>query len=207
MDADEKRDRLRQGTIGLDWNSMLTADRGDASGSELICKARVISTPPLTPEVMLQAYGEEARICQSPNPQVSLVFSESRPLDLVELERLLEAVGWSRRPVRRVRRALENSLITVGLWRHDPRLPRLIGFARCTGDGVLEATIWDVAIHPLYQGAGLGRQLMDYLLDALRSLGTERVTLFADPGVLPFYERLGWELEPNGHRCGFWYAS
>ena len=193
--------------IGRSGDSMLTGERGDASGSEPIRKAWVISAPPLTSQSMVQAYGENARLCASPNPQVSLVFSRSRPLDLVELERLLEAVGWSRRPVRRVRRALENSLITVGLWRHDPRVPRLIGFARCTGDGVLEATIWDVAIHPLYQGAGLGRQLMDYLLDALRAMGTERVTLFADPGVLPFYERLGWELEPNGHRCGFWYAS
>ena len=169
--------------------------------------AWVISTPLLSPQSMVEAYGEGARLSSSPNPQVSLVFSSSRPLDLVELERLLEAVGWSRRPVRRVRRALEHSLITVGLWRHDPRVPRLVGFARCTGDGVLEATIWDVAIHPLYQGAGLGRQLMDYLIDLLREMGTERVTLFADPGVLPFYERLGWELEPNGHRCGFWYAS
>jgi hypothetical protein len=34
-------------------------------------------------------------------------------------------------------------------------------------------------------------------------MGTERATLFADPGVLPFYDRLGWDLEPNGHRCGF----
>ena len=82
-----------------------------------------------------------------------------------------------------------------------------MGFARCTGDGVLDATIWDVALHPLYQGSGLGKQLMDYVLDALRDMGTERATLFADPGVLPFYQRLGWELEPSGHRCGFWYAS
>ena len=167
----------------------------------------VIGTPALSEESWVQVYGEKARICQTPNPQVSLVFSQSRPMDLVELERLLESVGWSRRPVRRVRRALDHSLITVGLWRHDPRLPRLVGFARCTGDGVLDATIWDVAVHPLYQGSGLGKQLMDYILDALRELGTERATLFADPGVLPFYQRLGWELEPYGHRCGFWYAS
>ena len=167
----------------------------------------MIGTPALTEETLAQAYGEKARFCQTPNPQVSLVFSQSRPMDLVELERLLEAVGWSRRPTRRVRKALEHSLITVGLWRHDPRLPRLVGFARCTGDGVLDATIWDVAVHPLYQGSGLGKQLMDYVLDALRDMGTERATLFADPGVLPFYQRLGWELEPSGHRCGFWYAN
>ncbi len=167
----------------------------------------VIETPALTQETLVQAYGDKARFCRTANPQVSLVFSQARPMDLVELERLLESVGWSRRPVRRVRRALECSLICVGLWRHDPRMPRLVGFARCTGDGVLDATIWDVAIHPLYQGSGLGKQLMDYVLDALREMGTEKVTLFADPGVLPFYQRLGWELEPYGHRCGFWYAT
>ena len=183
------------------------APSSDTPRSGEVAISWVIGTPALSEESWVQAYGEKARVCKTPNPQVSLVFSQSRPMDLVELERLLESVGWSRRPVRRVRRALDHSLITVGLWRHDPRLPRLVGFARCTGDGVLDATIWDVAVHPLYQGSGLGKQLMDYILDALRELGTERATLFADPGVLPFYQRLGWELEPYGHRCGFWYAS
>ena len=35
---------------------------------------------------------------------------------------------------------LTHSLLRVGLWRHDPRLPKLVGFARCTGDGGVEAT-------------------------------------------------------------------
>ena len=39
-----------------------------------------------------------------------------------------------------------------------------IGFARCTGDGIIDATIWDVAINPVYQGYGLGKQLMEYLM-------------------------------------------
>jgi ribosomal protein S18 acetylase RimI-like enzyme len=115
-------------------------------------------------------------------------------------------VGWSRRPLRRVRRALRHSLLRVGLWRHDPRLPRLVGFARCTGDGVVDATIWDVAVHPLYQGVGLGKALMDYVLEELNGMGVERVSLFADPGVVGFYEAQGWQLEPLDRRCAFWYA-
>ena len=108
--------------------------------------------------------------------------------------------------MRRVRRALDHTLLKVGLWRHDPLLPRLVGFARCTGDGVLEATVWDVAIHPIYQGVGLGKHLMDYTLESLKEMGVKRVTLFADPGVVDFYERQGWTLEPDGHKCAFWYA-
>ncbi|MFM2081196.1 MAG: hypothetical protein RLZZ124_593 [Cyanobacteriota bacterium] len=151
-------------------------------------------------------YGPEHRLCTTPNPQLSLVLSRAREIDLFELEQLCDAVGWSRRPVRRVRKALENSLLVVGLWRHDPRLPRLVGFARCTGDGVIEATVWDVAVHPLYQGAGLGRQLMAYVLDLLRAMQVERVSLFADPGVVDFYSAQGWELEPQNRRCAFWYS-
>jgi ribosomal protein S18 acetylase RimI-like enzyme len=151
-------------------------------------------------------YGVGYRLCSTPNPQLSLVLSTEREIDLYELEQLCDAVGWSRRPLRRVRKALENSLLVVGLWRHDPRLPRLVGFARCTGDGVIEATVWDVAVHPLYQGVGLGKQLMNYVIDLLRDQEVERITLFADPGVVDFYGAQGWQLEPQQRRCAFWYA-
>ncbi len=167
----------------------------------------MISSSSLAADLLEEIYGEGARQCPSPNEQLTLVFSKYKSFDLVELEQLLETAGWSRRPVRRVRRALDNSLLKVGLWCHHSRCPRLIGFARCTGDGILEATVWDVVIHPVYQGSGLGKQLMNYLLESLRKMGVESVTLFADPGVIEFYQRQGWELEPRGHRCAFWYAN
>ncbi len=154
-----------------------------------------------------ELYGRGARLCPSCDDGLTLVFSQSRPFDLIELEQLLASVGWSRRPQRRVKRALENSLLTIGLWNHNTRIPRLVGFARCTGDGVLEATVWDVAIHPIYQGSGLGKELMKYVLEILRKMRTKRVTLFADPGVVDFYLRQGWVLEPKGCRCAFWYAN
>jgi ribosomal protein S18 acetylase RimI-like enzyme len=163
----------------------------------------MLSSPPTD---LISLYGAGYRPCHTPNAQVSLVLSTEREIDLYELEQVCDAVGWSRRPLRRVRKALENSLLVVGLWRHDDRLPRLVGFARCTGDGVIEATVWDVAVHPLYQGVGLGKQLMNYVIDLLRAQGVERVTLFADPGVLNFYSAQGWELEPQQRRCAFWYA-
>ncbi|MEY3749724.1 MAG: hypothetical protein RLZZ11_155 [Cyanobacteriota bacterium] len=163
----------------------------------------MLSSPPTELEGL---YGQGYRPCTTPNPQVTLVLSTEREIDLYELEQLCDAVGWSRRPLRRVRKALENSLLVVGLWRHDPRLPRLVGFARCTGDGVIEATVWDVAVHPLYQGVGLGKQLMTYVIDLLRAQQLERVCLFADPGVVEFYSAQGWELEPQQKRCAFWYA-
>lgn len=164
------------------------------------------STASDTQALLDELYGAQHRIAPVPSGGVGLVLSRERQIDLIELEQLCEAVGWSRRPVRRVRKALAHSLLVVGLWRHDARLPKLVGFARCTGDGVVEATVWDVAVHPHYQGGGLGKQLMAYVLDALRAMAVERVSLFADPHVVGFYEAQGWELEPLRRRCAFWYA-
>jgi len=86
-------------------------------------------------------------------------------------------------------------------------LDRLVGFARCTGDGILEATVWDVAINPVYQGLGLGKELMKYVLKELKNIGISKVTLFADAEVVSFYKRQGWILEPRGSKCAFWYAN
>ena len=121
----------------------------------------------LSDESLKNLYGQQAlQYSNQSNPSI-FVFSDSKSFDLIELEQLLQAVGWGRRPLRRVKRALDNSLLKVGLWQHDSKFPRLIGFARCTGDGIIDATIWDVAINPVYQGYGLGKQLMAYLMKTI----------------------------------------
>tara|TARA_Y100001968_G_C19449216_1_gene767375 strand:+ start:2266 stop:2811 length:546 start_codon:yes stop_codon:yes gene_type:complete len=162
---------------------------------------------PLKIDLIEKIYGEGSFECFSEDTENNFVFSQSRSFDLIELEQLLQAVGWSRRPFRRVRRAIDNSLLKVGLWRHDSKFPRLIGFARCTGDGVLEATVWDVAISPSYQGYGFGKKLMSYVVQSIRDMGIKKIVLFADPGVIDFYKSQGWILEPKGKRCAFWYAN
>tara|TARA_Y100001968_G_C19235556_1_gene656703 strand:+ start:235 stop:777 length:543 start_codon:yes stop_codon:yes gene_type:complete len=161
----------------------------------------------LSGETLKNTYGTQAIQYFVQNNSLPFVFSDSKTFDLIELEQLLQAVGWGRRPLRRVKRALDNSLLKVGLWQHDPKFPRLVGFARCTGDGVIDATIWDVAISPVYQGSGLGKQLMSYLMKCLKREGIKRVTLFADSDVISFYKRQGWNLEPKGNKCAFLYSN
>tara|TARA_Y100001970_G_scaffold212214_1_gene259146 strand:- start:7935 stop:8465 length:531 start_codon:yes stop_codon:yes gene_type:complete len=161
----------------------------------------------LEKDSLIKFYGEGSYDFQIKNNDNIFVCSKYKELDLVELDQLLQTVGWSRRPTRRVKRALEYSILVVGVWVHDNKFPRLIGFARCTGDGVIEATIWDVAINPVYQGLGLGKILMQYLLKELKGLGISKVTLFADAEVVKFYKSQGWNLEPRGSKCAFWYAN
>ena len=155
---------------------------------------------------LIKNYGLDSYEFTQKKKEEVFVCSKEKELDLIELDQLLQTVGWSRRPIRRVKKALENSILVIGLWRHDDKFPRLVGFARCTGDGVLEATVWDVAINPVYQGLGLGKELMRFILKELKKIGISKVTLFADAEVVTFYKRQGWILEPKGSKCAFWYA-
>ena len=130
-----------------------------------IKKSNIISEDELT-----DIYGVNSYEFTQKDKKEIFVCSKTKELDLIELDQLLQTVGWSRRPIRRVKRALDFSVLVVGLWRHDDKFPRLVGFARCTGDGILEATVWDVAVNPVYQGLGLGKELMKYILKELKKV-------------------------------------
>jgi ribosomal protein S18 acetylase RimI-like enzyme len=72
---------------------------------------------------------------------------------------------------------------------------RLVGAGRALADGVDAAYLCDVAIHPDYQGRGLGRELMAQLHRLTR--GHRKVILYAAAGKEGFYRRLGFEPLPN----------
>ena len=84
--------------------------------------------------------------------------------------------------------AIAHSKPVVTVWDSD----RLIGFARATSDGIYRATIWDVVIHPDYQGAGLGRKLVETVLMHPHMNRVERVYLMTTHQQ-HFYERIGFE--------------
>lgn len=134
-------------------------------------------------------------------------FSTDREIDLYELEELCDAVGWSRRPLRKVKKALQCSFLVVSMWEMQGKRKRLIGFARATSDHAFNATIWDVVIHPDFQSRGLGKALMQYTIKKLRREDISNITLFADPQVVDFYRRLGFLLDPEGIKGMFWYPN
>lgn len=136
-----------------------------------------------------------------------IFFSSDRTIDLYELEELCDAVGWSRRPIRKVRKAIQNSFLVITMWEQRGSRKRLIGFSRATSDHAFNATIWDVVVHPDFQGKGLGKALMKQLIKKLRSEDISNVTLFADPEVVNFYKQLGFMPDPEGIKGMFWYPD
>lgn len=142
-----------------------------------------------------------------PEQSARIVFSTDRNIDLYELEELCDAVGWSRRPLRKVKKAIQHSFLVVTMWEQQGARKRLIGFSRATSDHAFNATIWDVVVHPSFQGRGLGKALMAQLIKKLRSEDISNVTLFADPHVVNFYKNLGFMPDPEGIKGMFWYPE
>ncbi|MBE9012357.1 GNAT family N-acetyltransferase [Pseudanabaenaceae cyanobacterium LEGE 13415] len=136
-----------------------------------------------------------------------IYFSTEREIDLYELEELCDAVGWSRRPLRKVKKAIQHSFLVATMWEQRGATRRLVGFARATSDHAFNATIWDVVVHPDFQGKGLGKALMKFMIKKLRSEDISNITLFADPHVVNFYRNLGFMQDPEGIKGMFWYPD
>jgi aralkylamine N-acetyltransferase len=141
----------------------------------------------------------------SPNSQI--FFSTDRDLNLYELEELCDIVGWSRRPLRKVKKALQNSFMVVSMWEANGATKRMIGFARATSDGAFNATVWDVVVHPDFQGQRLGKAMMKHLIDKIRAEDISNITLFADAHVVGFYNGMGFVEDPEGIKGMFWYPD
>ena len=115
-------------------------------------------------------------------------------IDLQQLQRLFQvAAFWARdRRLEDLAIALQHSNPVISAWDGD----RLIGFARAISDGIYRATIWDVVIHPDYQGAGLGRKLVETVLSHPHVNRVERVYLMTTDRQ-SFYEKIGFEVNSS----------
>ncbi|CCP38040.1 GCN5-like N-acetyltransferase (plastid) [Chondrus crispus] len=134
-----------------------------------------------------------------------IYISTGKNINLYELEQLCDSVGWVRRPLKKVKLAIDHSFVTICVFYKNNKSKKLIGFARATSDTVFNATIWDVVIHPNFQGKGLGKALMDQIVIQLRYSDISTITLFADPHVVSFYRRIGFITDPDGIKGMFWY--
>jgi len=88
--------------------------------------------------------------------------------------------------------ALQHSVFRVSVFDGDT----IVAMARVIGDLGLCYYIKDVIVRPDYQGQGIGRMLIDEILQYIRAHGVSgtdiAVELCAMPDKMPFYERFGF---------------
>ena len=72
---------------------------------------------------------------------------------------------------------------------------RLIGFGRAISDGVYQAALYDIAVLPEFQGMGVGKLILNKILDAVAGCN---VILYASPGKEDFYRKQGFQKMKTG---------
>ena len=100
---------------------------------------------------------------------------------------------WGQGPaIAQVRLALEHTVFCVSVY--DGSKP--VAMARMIGDLGLCYYIKDVVVRPEYQGKGIGRMLMEELLQFIRTHGVPGTEVFAElcavPEKVPFYGKFGF---------------
>lgn len=80
----------------------------------------------------------------------------------------------------------------------DTESETTVGMGRCLSDGASDAYIQDVIVDPAFRGRGIGRRIVERLLEACREAGILWIGVVAEPEAAPFYERAGF-LPLPGH--------
>ena len=122
------------------------------------------------------------------------------PEEYMEMRRVVE---WSAFPLEEAAEGLKNSFILV-CFRIDGK-PVAIG--RAISDRGYVVYIADVIVIPEYQGRGLGREIMNTILDrikgSLKPGYRVMVNLMAAKGKEEFYKKFGFIDRPNEYfGCG-----
>lgn len=117
-------------------------------------------------------------------------LSEAKDIPVDQLNNLFNAVGWTSRTPEKWKKALDVSTYVASVWDNE----RLIGFGRIFEDGTM-ANFYDIGVLPEYQGRGVGKQIMENLIDKIKDKEYASLALWpweANPANVPFYESLGF---------------
>lgn len=106
----------------------------------------------------------------------------------VALADLRESVGWNR-----IARDLTDDRLHNAFHLCCFDGDRLVGYVCAVSNGVTDAYIQDLIVHPEYQRQAIGRELMQHAIDRLRSDGIYMVSvIYGEASLQKYYEDFGF---------------
>jgi GNAT superfamily N-acetyltransferase len=126
----------------------------------------------------------------------AIVIRNTKDVDLTALQDLTAAVGWGRRGDTLWSEVLSKSSSVCSVWCQS----QLVGFGRILEDGVM-CMFYDIAVHPDFQGKGIGKTIMATLIEQVKDRGYVSIGLFGwegNPANVKFYKTCGFESVHSG---------
>lgn len=117
-----------------------------------------------------------------------LEFKLNVPVNAKQIADLRQAVGWNR-----MEDCYKNPLMIsyCHIACYDDDI--LIGYVDTVCNGLTDAYIQDLMVHPDYQGKGIGTELMNRTIDYLKVKRIFMISVVFEERLLPFYKRFGFE--------------
>lgn len=116
-----------------------------------------------------------------------MIYKYNENISAKVLSDLRESVGWNR-----MEEEYENPLMTsychITVYEND----ELIGYIDCVSNGVTDAYIQDLMVHPNYQGKGIGTELMNQMIAYLKEKHIYMISVVYEESLKPFYEKFGF---------------
>lgn len=112
--------------------------------------------------------------------------NSSDGVDWEELSALYRVAPLGEKPPHHLQKVFSNSMFQCFVYENA----RLIAVGRALADGGDCSYICDIAVLPSHQGTGLGKQVVNHLIE--KSRGHKKIILYAVPGKEPFYRKFGF---------------
>ena len=119
------------------------------------------------------------------------IVTDCSGVDWQTIAESLKKVGMAYYEPEVHKRAFEASHTTVFIYEKS----KLIGFGRAISDGEYQGAIYDVAVLPEAQGKGVGKVIIQTILDRLQNCN---IIFYATPGMEGFYRKLGFRVMKTG---------
>lgn len=129
-------------------------------------------------------------------PFSTFSLSTSKELPTEELNSLFKAIGWNSREAKKWKEVLYKSSYVLSVWDKE----RIIGMGRILEDGIM-CMFYDIGVHPDYQNKGIGKKIIENLIDRVKDKRYASIGLFAweeNPANIPFYEKFDFERQTTG---------
>jgi ribosomal protein S18 acetylase RimI-like enzyme len=111
--------------------------------------------------------------------------SDVSKINWIELATVIERAPLLKRDPKLVEKTFRGSYAKCFVEDHS----KLIGAGRAISDGASNSAIFDVVVLPEYQGHGIGKAIMHYLIERLPP---RSIVLISVPKYQEFYKRLGF---------------
>jgi len=124
---------------------------------------------------------------------VHLTYTLNPQLRAEDVAALRSAVGWDARKDK-LRKIIGYTYLTGACFDSD----RLIGFVDVISDGVDDALVRNLLVHPGYRKQGIALALLEMIIKKLREDSIKTINVLFEPDLAELYRKAGFRIIGGG---------